>query len=52
MFFRKIVILIWYFPRLLNKIFTFEKKIAFFLLTYSDFSYFSCAESTPVRKKK
>ncbi len=39
MFFRKIVILIWFFTRLLNKIFTFEKKIAFFLLTYSDFSY-------------
>ena len=52
MFFRKIVILIWIFTRLLNKIFTFEKKIAFFLLTYSDFSYFGCAESTPVRKKK
>ena len=30
MFFRKFVILIWFFTRLLNKIFTFEKKIAFF----------------------
>ena len=59
MFFRKIgktaVVCIGFlldFAHLLNKIFTFEKKIAFFLLTYSDFSYFGCAESTPVRKKK
>ena len=50
MFFRKIVILIWFFTRLLNTIFTFEKKIAFFLLTYSDFSYLGCAESTLTRK--
>ena len=27
------------FAHLLNKIFTFEKKMTFFLLTYSDFSY-------------
>ncbi len=46
MFFRKIgktaVVCIGFlldFAHLLNKIFTFEKKIAFFLLTYSDFSY-------------